>query len=282
MRTPLQSRTFLLDYILPTQPRAAVYYLALQRALAAAARRRMAKPNVSQGVPPVKVYPPLRLSANEILHPSLGKGGRFGLFNSIRSLVGFAFYCHERRIPLVLPTIQSGSRTGLFHTFDELFVSERFIAAMASAQVTVHERPPAGTHSHAFSRDDRSAMNRFVRYQDFLTRDMEAEAKATTPSGSVADMFSRIKHWHPRSDPGLSYQQLAAVEGAVYSGLRPAERITRTVRHIQRNALANEPYGCLHARIEKDIYFFHRYLGDGKPVPMATILRCEDACYQSE
>ena len=231
---------------------------------------------------PVKVNPKLRVSANEVVHPSLGKGGMFGLFNSIRSLIGFAFYCHESGIRLVLPTIETGYRSGVFHTFDELFVSARFIAAMASAQVAVHERLPVGTRAWVGSREDRIGMGRFTRYQNFLTRDMEAEANATTPSGSVADMFSRIQHLHPRSDPGLSYQQLAAVERAVYSGLRPAERITRTVRHIQRNVLGNEPYGCLHARIEKDIYAYHRYIGDGRPVQIATILRCEDACSQSE
>ena len=240
----------------------------------------MAKTILAQDVPPVKVNAQLHVSVNEVVHPSLGKGGMFGLFNSIRALIGFALYCHESRIRLVLPTVETGFHSGAFHTFDELFVSERFIAAMAKVQVTVNERLPAGTRAWAGSRNDRVGMGRFTRYQSFLTRDLEAEANATTPSGSVADMFSRIKHMHPRSDPGLSYEQLAAVEGAVYSGLRPAARIARTVRHIQRTALANESYGCLHARIEKDIYAYHRYIGDGRPVQMATILRCDDACAQ--
>ena len=177
-----------------------------------------------------------------VVKPVLGSGGSYGLVNAVWTLIGFVFRCKIGNVSLVLPSFVAGTPqdndTSKLIPFERLFQVDPFVSSLAHHGVTVLDDTPKGAQVWHSSTNHNLGLHAYFKH-----------LKSETP------------------DP-----LLAPLEGAVYDGLVPSARLTAAVRAAQRDLLHGEPFGCIHARIEKDIQRWWRRVARVKPVRLHAIL----------
>lgn len=153
-----------------------------------------------------------------IMHPlALSSGPESGLCNQIFALIGYAIMAKRSKAELVLPAWLSHDGGGYDMVFERLFEPEPFVRSMHRIGIAVLRTPPP----HA------AGMNIFRPNQ--------------------------LSGWKTYKLMQHKFVNVSAFEEAVLLGLQPAQQIRRQVRAAHRTYLGGLQYGCLHARIERDM-----------------------------
>ena len=182
-----------------------------------------------------------------------------GLFNQIWALLGLVMQAAETGAPLSLPrwdshlwpTSMGLERDARFKRpialpFGALWRVDCFAAALRANGLTVLEEPPPSRRgpigSSAIPTSSDAALKRYRRYLDARN------------SGTVAA--------HP-------------IEAIVYRALQPAHHLAVRARRLRQAVVdrsGGEEYGCLHARVEKDMKRWWYHVAKVRPPTMSEIL----------
>ena len=212
---------------------------------------------------------------SSLMHAATRLAG--GLFNQVWALQGLVMIAVESGAPLVLPLWDSHlwpASMGLERDvrfkqpaslpFAALWRTDIFVAAMTARGLTVLADAPADATKPIGST---AAMRRYTRYLEQRAR--AAEGVTLASSSSVISNAS-------------SSAAMITLEDAVYRSLQPAphlaRRIARLRRLVEEEARARRPdaaarYGCLHARVERDMQRWWYHVTKVRPPTLRQILR---------
>lgn len=158
-----------------------------------------------------------------------------GLFNQLYAFQALVMIAAHSNTPLVLPhfSLSIVSGTGS-RAFRELFRADCFAAAMHSHGLVVLDEATAGTRLVK----PPSSKKLFDHYAHYVEARLDPNTTRPVFTGG----------------PTLAHAD--QLDAAVYRALHLSARLERTALHIMQNrSLDRAPYGCLHARIEKDMRF---------------------------
>lgn len=148
-------------------------------------------------------------------HP-LSSGPESGLCNQLFALIGYAIMARHLKASLVLPKWTSHDNGGYAMAFESLFQPEPFVRAMHRLGIRILREPPSNKTHTVF-----------------------------TPTNLVG--------WRTYKLMQHSYMNISIFEKSVLLALHPSQRIQRQVQAAQHAELDDKPYGCFHARIERDM-----------------------------
>lgn len=173
-----------------------------------------------------------------VLSPyTLSSGPLSGLCNQVFALAGYVMMAKELRAILLLPNLTSHAANGVPRSFDHYFEPAPFIRSLRLVGVTGWSELPKN----------------------------ETRLK-------IARTKTNLDGWHTFKHQYNSTVHTGVLE-AVLSGLQPAIPLRQRVKAIQSHRLGGgEPYGCLHARIERDMVKGWLMNRAGRPPDLAHTL----------
>ncbi|EOD06799.1 hypothetical protein EMIHUDRAFT_106729 [Emiliania huxleyi CCMP1516] len=182
-----------------------------------------------------------------LLRPVLAPGNLVGgLFNQIFALIGCCLVAHATGSALLLPEFTSHVLNGAVEPFGALFDEERFRRGMRAAGLRVLRKSTNARRTWSASRAGRTS--------------------GTSNSWPYLDYFYSVRERRRRMCTGLH-----PLETAAWRSLRPAPPIAREAARFRATAGLRESYGCVHARIERDMLFSADRVGAGPPPTLAQL-----------
>ena len=155
-------------------------------------------------------------------HPqTLSSGPESGLCNQIFALIGYVIQAYRAHADLVMPNFTSAASGGYDVPFDQLFDPGAFARSLRRLNITTWREPPSGVSPEGF--------NFTVERPYYLVG------------------------WQTMKTMAHHDVNVSVFEDAVLFGLRPSAAIMHRVEIARRKYLGDEPYGCMHARIETDM-----------------------------
>ena len=159
-----------------------------------------------------------------------------GFFNQIEDLVGLAILARERGSALFLPDVAQHVVRPEPTPFSTVFEVEPLARALSEHGMRLVTREDA----------ERSAN----------------WSRHTIHPRKCRERWDRYQRQHENAYRRLPLDPLAR---AVHIGLVPHARLRSVADDFVRATFGGKPFGCLHARIERDMMIFARSVGGGKP-----------------
>jgi len=182
-----------------------------------------------------------------LLRPVLAPGNLVGgLFSQIFALIGCCLVAHATGSALLLPDFTSHVLNGAVEPFGVLFDEERFRRGMRAAGLRVVRKSKKVRSTWSASRAGRTS--------------------GTSNSWPYLEYFYSVRERRRRMCTGLH-----PLEAAAWRSLQPAPPIAREAAHFRTTAGLRESYGCVHARIERDMQFSADRVGAGPPPTLAQL-----------
>ena len=217
-----------------------------------------------------------------------------GLFNQIFSLIGCCLAAHATGSALLLPNFTSHVFHGAQEPFGELFDEAHFRRGMRGAGLRVlrtDEHARHGAAARTWKANREGWRNDTASCADSrLKRTCERHRAAGTCASAGAWGCKRtcgrcsVDEAAPNSWPFLVYFMTVRearrracatahpIEAAVWRALQPAPPIAREAARFRAEAGLSDGYGCMHARIERDMQMWASTVGSGPPPTLTHLV----------